>query len=500
MSNDLQGKTTSSGPALNWVQKTKVILSDLWSALEDTTLAMGPGLLYQDDDAPATTSSPPKQKGNQVVEWYDLGDIAFGKKLGEPQKTAVRKSGDGPLKYSFTDGAQLPTGDHELSVYAEATDNYNQSPPATAKIKVAKAEQKVEWGADFGEVPSGTKLGEAQKTAKRVTGEGQLKYSFTDGEQKPVGQHKLSAFVEETNNFNASPAVTANIKVVAIEEMAKAKKKETVNAVDAAIPIEMKKSLGARLKASDAYTELSKLMKQEPWTVETFEQIKEKLEAFKQELGSAVKQISDLEERQKLAVDKGQKYIARLEDKVKIDLGKSDGGKVLISEEYLTLQKAMWEAFEIEQNKKDPGLREWMNNVMPRVREVKEFLVGKFKSAEVVDVYDPTLRSGTRYELIGSVGKDTDVYAYLDTAGKLKISEEHRGVYLTAMRQGIIASGSTGANGTKFEPFGWVVKITISTAKANEGMDNIKSPVAQEVRDEAHNAIYLNFDSMIERH
>jgi hypothetical protein len=173
---------------------------------------------------------------------------------------------------------------------------------------------------------------------------------------------------------------------------------------------------------------------------------------------------------------------------------------VLMSEEYLNLKKAMWDAFEIEQNKTDLGLREWMNNVMPRVREVKEFLIGKFKSGEVVDAYDPTLRNGTRYELIGGVGKDTEVYAHLGSAATLGISEAHRDVYLAAMRQGVIASGSTGANGTKFEPFGWVVKITISTAKANEGMDNNKSPVSQEDRDDEHNAIYLNFGAMTDRH
>ena len=315
----------------------------------------------------------------------------------------------------------------------------------------------------------------------------------------PVKAHELSAFAEATDNFNQSPTVTATIKVAAIEEMAKAKKKETVTALKEAIPTEMKGSLGARLTNSDAYTELNDLVKQETWTVETFQQIKEKLEAFKAELESAVKQISELEERQRLAVEKGQKDITRLEEKVKMDLGKSEGGLVLMSIEYAKLQKAMWDAFEIEQNKRDLGLREWMNNVMPRVREVKEFLVGKFKSGEVVDVVDPTLRNGTRYELIGGVGK-TDVYGHLGSAATLGISEAHRGVYLTAMRQGVIPSGSKGSNGTKFEQFGWVVKITIATAKANEGMNNVTSPVSQEDRDDVNNAIYLNFNGMINRH
>ena len=154
----------------------------------------------------------------QVVEWTDLADIAFGTKLGESQKTAVRESGGGPLKYSFDDDQQLPVGVHQLSVYAEASGKYKQSPTVNANITVVKAEQEVEWGADFGEVPFGTKLDGSQKTATSKLGDVPLKYSFDDDQQLPVGEHQLSVYAEATDNYNQSPPAYANIKVVKAEQ------------------------------------------------------------------------------------------------------------------------------------------------------------------------------------------------------------------------------------------------------------------------------------------
>jgi hypothetical protein len=78
------------------------------------------------------------------VEWVEnLEGITTATELGEAQKNAkqvpVADDGGGELKYSFNDGDTLEAGDQELSVYAEATKNYNQSPTVTRNITVVAA-------------------------------------------------------------------------------------------------------------------------------------------------------------------------------------------------------------------------------------------------------------------------------------------------------------------------------------------------------------------------
>ena len=129
-----------------------------------------------------------------------------------------------------------------------------------------------------------------------------------------------------------------------------------------------------------------------------------------------------------------------------------------------------------------------------------------------LELYDPTkdvkkddskkTYKDLEYDLAGSQGKSA-VYARLDRVaiGKLlagqHLNANQLNQYETSMRKGLIPSGSTGADGIKFDQVAWVVKITISIAQANQ-MDNTLSPMADEVRD--GNDIYLNFNQLAHRH
>ena len=151
----------------------------------------------------------------QIVKWKTLAPIVYGTRLGNAQKTADWILGDGELKYSFKDDAVLAVGDHQLQVYAEATSKYQKSRIVINSIKVTKAEQVVDWVADLGEITTATPLGQTHMKAKIISGDGPLKFSFNDGDLLALGDHQLSVYAEETNNYNQSPTVTRDITVVA---------------------------------------------------------------------------------------------------------------------------------------------------------------------------------------------------------------------------------------------------------------------------------------------
>lgn len=202
------------------------------------------------------------------------------------------------------------------------------------------------------------------------------------------------------------------------------------------------------------------------------------------------------EVRQKAAIDKVlMKDVPSLEKKI----GNEKMLEIQVDKEYERLKSEFMDAYEKEQNKADFRAREWMNEVWEKARDFRAYLVSKLTGGAPAETNDPTKRGGQTYELIGDhAGKD--VYARLDKNCISGLSTAHYNVYLNAMRKGVIPGSSRGSDGVKYESYGWVVKITIKIAKANT-MDNNLSPLAPaEDRDDANNAIYLNFTSSIDRH
>jgi hypothetical protein len=117
-----------------------------------------------------------------------------------------------------------------------------------------------------------------------------------------------------------------------------------------------------------------------------------------------------------------------------------------------------------------------------------------------------TTYNGAAYSQIAPNFNGKKVWARLDrpkikaTGEGGRLSEDQLDVYERSMLKGIVPSGSTGADGVKFEQSCWVIKITISIASAYE-MDNVLSPMASgggivmEPKD-----IYLDFNQLVRRH
>ena len=99
-----------------------------------------------------------------------------------------------------------------------------------------------------------------------------------------------------------------------------------------------------------------------------------------------------------------------------------------------------------------------------------------------------------------SSSQSKPVYARFDST--VTSSSNFDNAYRDAMGNGVIASTSTGQAGIKKEPYGWVVKVTLSRALALN-VDNLQSPRASaglqlSAADEP--AFYLNFDEWVSRH
>lgn len=116
---------------------------------------------------------------------------------------------------------------------------------------------------------------------------------------------------------------------------------------------------------------------------------------------------------------------------------------------------------------------------------------------------DPSIYSGKQYTLLGMQAKYT-VYARLDDALKShKTNGGFLNVFQTALGKGIIPPKSTGSDGVKLEPYGWVVKVTLAAASAYGGLDNTESPHVPESAEEKVDdppTKYLNFTQWTNRH
>jgi hypothetical protein len=176
------------------------------------------------------------------------------------------------------------------------------------------------------------------------------------------------------------------------------------------------------------------------------------------------------------------------------------------------LASAQWDADILIECAKD-----WMA-VIPPGGKFKAFKQGVANSLGFVVVsaqgnlslYDPgddnstANAGGLTFQSVGDYQGRT-VFARLDRTaitalqnGKT-LSALQLGVYETAMKKGVIASGGTGSDGIKFDNQTWVIKITISIASANQ-MNNNLSPMATIVQSDKPKSIFLNFNQLTLRH
>ncbi|HIV70724.1 MAG TPA: hypothetical protein H9903_07330 [Candidatus Aquabacterium excrementipullorum] len=156
-----------------------------------------------------------------------------------------------------------------------------------------------------------------------------------------------------------------------------------------------------------------------------------------------------------------------------------------------------------KESKRLDGAEEFVAELLSNVKqevEKAEAQRGQDGAAPKEDVQDPTHFGGhTDYIVVGSL-QSKPVYARFDST--VTSSSNFDNAYRDAMGNGVIASTSTGQAGIKKEPYGWVVKVTLSRALALN-VDNLQSPRASaglqlSAADEP--AFYLNFDEWVSRH
>ncbi len=192
----------------------------------------------------------------------------------------------------------------------------------------------------------------------------------------------------------------------------------------------------------------------------------------------------------------------------------SKGKPVPLSEDHEKLRKIIDDRVSIEEKKsknaKTADLRQ--TEVAKLIQEQREQLkadVEKAESQREQDgvgpkevAQDPThFDDETDYMLVGAPLQGKPVYARLDHS--VTSDSNYSKLYAEAMSNGIIPSTSTGQAGIKKEPYGWVVKVTLSRAQSNQGVDNVKSPIASaglRLSDSDDPAFYLNFDGWYDRH
>lgn len=119
---------------------------------------------------------------------------------------------------------------------------------------------------------------------------------------------------------------------------------------------------------------------------------------------------------------------------------------------------------------------------------------------DAVDKIDQTISAvGGNYTYLGEAGA-LRVYGRLNRAELRKLSSAAGmdfNAYESAMKKGVIPSTGTGKDGVKKEPYGWVVKTTISQAQATGG-DNTLSPLATTLFD--GKKLFLDFNQLVARH
>ena len=106
---------------------------------------------------------------------------------------------------------------------------------------------------------------------------------------------------------------------------------------------------------------------------------------------------------------------------------------------------------------------------------------------------------GGNYHLLGSAGSLV-VYGRLNRAELQKLKNAEGldfDTYESAMKKGIIPSTGTAKDGVKKEPYGWVIKTTISQAQATGG-NNVVSPLATATFDGSK--AFLDFNQLVRRH
>lgn len=534
-----QGTKNDSNPSTSStpVGRIKAVFSALWQAAEEFTEQLHGGALYDDDqdDSTSTEESPEvttpepekKEKQPQVIAWEDPEPIVYGTRLSDTQLNAEVTTGDGELIYTPDKPALLDAGKHDLEVTATETDDFLQT-TKTVKLVVEHATPEITWDTPD-EITVGEALSDLQLNAD-TTGDGELVYDPPAGKKLEAGDHTLSVTAKAGPNFAAvTTPVTVKITVKAPETVAEVTTEETststppdtspeawktgdgakllkessklLNGLLKEAPKELKKEIGELVQKSKEYRDYSKYVESaKAKKIECGEAERKKLVEYRdlvEGLLVNLQQTATRVLRQKALVDKAWfADIASLQKKIGasfFELSTSD-------QEYEKLKKALSDAYEQEDSKSDFRNRDWMTNVYPQAQSFKAWHVKKLTGSDVtLDVNDPTVRGGLKYQLVGShAGKD--VYARLDTNAISNLSSAHYDVYLNSMQKGVIPGSSTGSDGIKFESYGWVVKITIAIASANQGMDNTLSPKALEDRDDANNAIYLNFNQSVYRH
>ena len=168
-------------------------------------------------------------------------------------------------------------------------------------------------------------------------------------------------------------------------------------------------------------------------------------------------------------------------------------------------------------------MRRWLDcsndfmHVIPKGARFRAFKNGKSDSVGFVSVHPithaltlldpsqpdaPVTHAGLTYEYVDThMGRDVYVRLDRNTIGALSsgshLTAGNFDAYEASMQKGVIPSGSTGADGIKFDHSTWVIKLTISIATA-QGIDNSLSPMATAVQ--TTDRIFLNFNQLTMRH
>jgi rubredoxin len=109
---------------------------------------------------------------------------------------------------------------------------------------------------------------------------------------------------------------------------------------------------------------------------------------------------------------------------------------------------------------------------------------------------ETTLFNSNTYKLIGQAG-NVIYYGRVDRVALNTMDSDVLDAYETAMSKGILDKTSTGKDGVKLKETTAVIKLSISTATANQA-DNTQSLCADYVY--AEKKAFLNFNNTIWRH
>lgn len=169
---------------------------------------------YYIDGACGATHLRCQPKLDQVIEWSNPADIAFGTAYSATQMNAVLKKGDGTLTYEPAIGITSAQAGNNLTlkVTASATKRYNAA-TKEVKINITKAAQVIEWS-DPADITFGTKLSSTQLNAKLNPGNGALVYTPGINKELNAGDNQvLKVEAKETKQYKAAvKEVKINVK------------------------------------------------------------------------------------------------------------------------------------------------------------------------------------------------------------------------------------------------------------------------------------------------